>query len=182
MNSRMEDYMQVAFQRSLDSHQEELEMREVLDYSKLFSINNASLEDLSIKNNEREVNVLGDGNCLFRCISHVMFDDQKHHAIVREKMLDYLRMHSADFASSANLDSTLDSWIGRMSNCGNSEFGIGGEFGDAFAVEILSWMLKRPIVIQVWNNQSFTQDVTGSWFTEPVVYLRLRNMHYTLLL
>lgn len=176
-------YTKIAFNRSLDSYQEELQTQEVLDYSK-FCVAKQHYDKPKKSNLDlvHNVTILGDGNCLFRCISHIIYGDQKHHALIRKKMLDYARENYIEFQSSPNLDSSLDKWIGRMSNCGNSEFGIGGEFGDSFAVELLSWMLERPIAIQIQDNKTSTIDITGAWFEAPTINLRLSNMHYTLIL
>lgn len=43
-------------------------------------------------------NVPGDGNCLFRAISHQLYGTDAHHDIVRQKCLDYMEMNSSFFS------------------------------------------------------------------------------------
>lgn len=167
---------QLAYKYSIESYQEELQLQEVLNYSKIFD------KKLGVPTQIHEVNVLGDGNCLFRCISHVLYGDQKHHDIVRKNMIQYAKDNKQVFKHSANLDSSIERWIGRMINYGNKEFGIMGEFGDSFAIELISWMLEQPIIITIQSRNSSIVDVTGEWFSKPAIRLRLCNMHYTLLL
>lgn len=38
------------------------------------------------------VPVEGDGNCLFRSISHQVYGDQKYHALVRARCMDYMEV------------------------------------------------------------------------------------------
>mmetsp|Transcript_8068 Transcript_8068/g.10706 ORF Transcript_8068/g.10706 Transcript_8068/m.10706 type:complete len:624 (+) Transcript_8068:104-1975(+) len=40
--------------------------------------------------------VEGDGNCLFRSVSHQVYGDDRHHVLVREKCMDYM-MEEADY-------------------------------------------------------------------------------------
>lgn len=44
------------------------------------------------------VSVSGDGNCLFRSVSHQVYGDECHHAIVRARCMDYMESE-ADFFS-----------------------------------------------------------------------------------
>ncbi len=162
--------MDIALQRSFDSFQEE------------FVIN--KLEKSTYQENNNEIQVAGDGNCLFRCIAIIMFDDQKYHYLVREKMIQYLQLDTARFLSSPNLEGSIDTWIGKMINSGHQEFGISGEYGDSFAIEILSWMLEKPIQVSICDvitNHEYQTDSFGLWFDNQTIRLILRGNHFTLL-
>jgi OTU domain-containing protein 5 len=43
-------------------------------------------------------NVSGDGNCLFRSVSHQIYGDDSHHLMVREKCMDYMEVNAAFFS------------------------------------------------------------------------------------
>lgn len=46
------------------------------------------------------VPVSGDGNCLFRSVSHQIYGTEEHHAIIRQKCLDYMEAESVSSHSS----------------------------------------------------------------------------------
>lgn len=39
--------------------------------------------------------VEGDGNCLFRAVSHQVYGEERFHAVVREKCMDYMESQAA---------------------------------------------------------------------------------------
>lgn len=45
------------------------------------------------------VPVLGDGNCLFRSVSHQIYKTDQYHDLIRQSVMDYMELH-ADFYSS----------------------------------------------------------------------------------
>lgn len=171
--------MEIAVQRSLASFQEEQVFEAFVS---------SFAPKVAISNNDfpAETNVRGDGNCLFRCIAIEMYGDEKYHSLVRDSLMKFANANKQDFLLSANLalDDSIDAWIGRMSNCGSEEFELPGEFGDAFAIELLSWMLKRPIVVSMrdYGSTLLYTDPTGDWFDAPTIRLVLRGQHYTLLM
>jgi hypothetical protein len=131
----------------------------------------------------KEINVKGDGNCLFRCIAIKIYGKETYHTLVRQHMIEFANQNKQIYGKSANLDGSIESWIGRMSNCGNPEFDLPGEFGDAFALELLSWMYKFPIYIEIRDlisDQMYYRDQINDWMTKPVVNLILRGQHYTI--
>jgi hypothetical protein len=169
--------MEIAIQNSLRSFEEELQFKKIIQLS--------FQEHQSVVSSKQEMQIAGDGNCLFRCISIIMFDEQKYHQIVREKMLDYLQSDKSRFSSSPNLEGSIDSWIGKMLNCGNPEFSISGEYGDSLSLEILSWMLEKPINVSIRNiltdNEIYSESF-GNWFNSKPIELILRGQHFTLLM
>lgn len=136
------------------------------------------------KNNklDNELEIIKDGNCLFRCISVVLYNDETYHEIIRNKMIEYIRKNKIYFKDSPNLDDSIDKWIGRMINSGNIEFNISGEYGDSFAIECLSWMLERQINVSILNNKNnvLHTESFGNWFENKPIHLILRGQHYTL--
>ena len=43
------------------------------------------------------VSVAGDGNCLFRSVSHQVYGSDEHHGVVRAKCMDYMQSEAAYF-------------------------------------------------------------------------------------
>jgi hypothetical protein len=124
-----------------------------------------------------EHNVRGDGNCLYRCIAIDLYDNEDYHEIVRKNMIKFVQDRQFVYKNSGNLTESIDSWIEKMSKC--------GEYGDAFALELLSWMLERPIVVQVRSgngNKLLFTETMGNWFNTSTIQLVLRNEHYTIIL
>lgn len=169
--------LDIAIKRSMLSFQEEQQYQDCLEFSK------QPIWDVKGKT-FKEQNVLGDGNCLFRCIAIEMYGDEKHHALVRQSMINFAQQNKHNYQSSANLSEPIDRWIGKMSNCGSEDFGLMGEFGDAFALELLSWMLERPIVVSLrdlYSDNLLYEESIGDWFQKSPIHLNLRGQHYTLL-
>lgn len=172
--SQME--LELAIQRSRESYLEDRELELALQLSKN--------EDRIYSTPQlKEIDVAGDGNCLFRCIAIIMFDDQKHHALVRDKMISYLNAFKERFVNSQNLEGSMDAWIGKMNNPGNEEFGIMGEYGDDFALELLASMQDIEIIVSV--RSVFDDELQIKSFGNPrsfkTVNLILRASHFTLL-
>lgn len=174
----------IAIQNSLCSFKEEQEFQKCLELSEKTIMVTSETVYVHRGKQLREQNVRGDGNCLFRCIAIEMYDSEKHHGLVRQNMINFVQGKKSTYQSSANLGESLDVWIGKMSNCGSDEFRLMGEFGDAFALELLSWMLERPIEVSmrtVQGDQLLHTESMGSWFDKPTLHLILRGQHYTLL-
>lgn len=68
--------------------------RQITTISDMYSKYKAALavEGLAIHSVE------GDGNCLFRSVSHQIYGDDKYHDIVREKCMDYMEINSSFFS------------------------------------------------------------------------------------
>lgn len=176
--------MERAIKMSLLSFKADTDYRACLETVKELSL--ADAKDNSIRKEMTlcETNVRGDGNCLFRCIALRKYGDEKHHVFVRQDMISFVSRDKNAYMNSANLAGSIDTWIGRMSNCGNDEFSLPGEYGDSFAVELLSWMMGCPIIVYIKDASSdklLYTDTTGDWFlNKPAIKLVLRGQHYTL--
>ena len=44
----------------------------------------------------RVVPVEGDGNCLFRSVSHQVYGDDSHHRLVRARCMDYMEVRAQE--------------------------------------------------------------------------------------
>lgn len=45
----------------------------------------------------RVVPVEGDGNCLFRSVSHQVYGDDSHHRLVRARCMDYMEVRAQEY-------------------------------------------------------------------------------------
>lgn len=54
-------------------------------------------------------NIRGDGNCLFRAISHQIYGTSEHHQMIREKVVEYMRIEKDFFR---NFIIISDEWVG----------------------------------------------------------------------
>lgn len=43
------------------------------------------------------IEMLGDGNCLFRAVSHQIYGSSEHHLVVRVKCMQYIAQHKDYF-------------------------------------------------------------------------------------
>lgn len=174
----------MAITMSMLSFKEDNDYRTCLEISKQQYLAKAKYSTTREDVNLCETNVRGDGNCLFRCIALRKYGDEKHHVFVRQDMISFVSRDKNAYMNSANLVGSIDTWIGRMSNCGNDEFGLSGEFGDSFAIELLSWMMGCPIIVYIKDASSgklLHTDTTGDWFlNKPAIKLVLRGQHFTL--
>lgn len=168
--------MEIAIQHSRESYLEDKELELALQLSEIES-------RIKPTPQLKEIDVADDGNCLFRCFAIVMFDNQKHYALVRDKMISYLNAFKERFVNSQNLEGSMDAWIGKMNNPGNEEFGIMGEYGDGFALELLAAMQEIEIVISVRSvfDDELQVQRFGNSGSFKTVNLILRATHFTLL-
>ena len=67
-----------------------------LSINKEFIASNHELQDIIINRNEipakaiQSINVHGDGNCLFRCLSKIYFNNENYHLFFRKYIFDYI--------------------------------------------------------------------------------------------
>ena len=54
-------------------------------------------------------NIRGDGNCLFRAISHQIYGTSEHHQMIREKIVEYMKIEKGFFK---NFIIISDEWVG----------------------------------------------------------------------
>jgi len=89
------------------------------------------------------IKIVGDGNCLFRAISHQLRGSQKHHQFYRLLAINYIQENKEKFNNFLNDDDEfggrLDLYIQKMSQ--------DGEWGGHFEMFALSEALKIRICL-----------------------------------
>lgn len=137
-------------------------------------LRNNSKSKIDLNNSQLHIyEIKKDGNCLFRCISLYLYNTQKFHNIIREHMINYMILNKKKFKNSIYLENmTIDSWIWYMKQ--------NGIYGDALALEALSYMLECKIIINIVSTNKVAHEYMGIWF-KNTIKLILCNKHYTLL-
>lgn len=85
------------------------------------------------------VRVAGDGNCLFRSVSHQVYGDDSHHAMVRSRCMDYMVAERAFFEPYVAQD--FDAYV--------AEKREDGAWGDEPELQALCELYDRSA--QVWS-------------------------------
>ena len=156
------------------------------------SLENAAniLEDhaKAVRQYLREIDIAGDGYCLFRSISAQTPQGEGTHLQLRQKSCEFVEEHPNEFteffigATQAVLSQKLKAWVKRMK---------GGAWGDGIALRACSKYLMRPMI--VWRKHNLAQPplavVPESWREKAVckpMYLLLDETvpgseHYTAL-
>ncbi|KAJ1621119.1 hypothetical protein T492DRAFT_914551 [Pavlovales sp. CCMP2436] len=62
----------------------------------------------------REAQIQGDGNCQFRSLSYQLFGTQRHHAYVREKACQHMRIARREYEVFMGSPAEFDEWLGQM--------------------------------------------------------------------
>lgn len=75
-------------------YMDENRQRKIAELSEQYLSYQKALED----QNYTIYRVSGDGNCLFRAVSHQIYGDDSYHGIVRQKCMDYMESESAFFS------------------------------------------------------------------------------------
>ena len=81
--------------------------------------------------------ITGDGNCLFRAISHQVYGTDKYHKIIREKCMDYIEVQKRFFEEF--IDGDFEEYIKKKRK--------DGIWGDDIELEAISEIYNRPIEI-----------------------------------
>ena len=61
-----------------------------------FAKNSSITYELSFKL-FKEINIVADGNCLYRCISFYFYKDQKYHISIRNQVFNYIKENKANY-------------------------------------------------------------------------------------
>ena len=84
--------------------------------------------------------VEGDGNCLFRSVSHQVYGDDKHHGLARRSVADYMSLERPFFQSFVEGDGeAFDRYIRKRRD---------GSWGDEPEIQALCELYDRPC--EVW--------------------------------
>lgn len=92
----------------------------------------------------RVVPIEGDGNCLFRAISHQLYGDESFHGSVRKEAVAHLRAHG-DFYSEFCAGEGLEARVRRMSR--------DGEWGDHLELQALAEVHSASV--EVYCDREF---------------------------
>ena len=93
-----------------------------------------------LKYGRKRLSIIGDGNCLFRCLSSVFFGVQDRHFEVRKFLVSFIKQNPSDFTSYC-LPLTVQDHTNRMAK----EF-IWGTHVEIFAASLF---LNTPIFVAV---------------------------------
>ena len=113
--------------------------------------------------------VKGDGNCLFRCVSEQMEDDENNYEAYREKCIKYMLENTNEFAPFLEEDEPIDKYIEKMSK--------NGEWGGNLEIHALSKALQVNFYIHIYDQPVY---VINNW-EKPVKNIRLtyhNGKHY----
>jgi len=100
----------------------------------------------------------GDGNCLFRTVSHQIYGTQEHHGLIRQACVDYMNNESAYFSNFVALSAsgfhTFDEYLNNMR--------VDGEWGDEPEIQAMCEMYDRPADVYVYDEQDGCR--IGKWW------------------
>ncbi len=91
----------------------------------------------------RIVMVEGDGNCMFRSVSHQVYGSDEHHALLRKYTADYMTEERAYFSGWVADD--FSEYIQRLRQ--------NGTWGDDPELQALSELYDRPIEVWMYDQQ-----------------------------
>jgi len=115
--------------------------------------------------------IQGDGNCLFRSISHQIYGNDSHHELVRGACIEYMRLEYAYFESFVACD--FDSYLEEKARL--------GVWGDEPEIQALCELYDRPA--QVWSYDAEKECATilrdyGDSLTMPMRLSYYGGGHY----
>ncbi|CAF1452274.1 unnamed protein product [Rotaria sp. Silwood1] len=108
------------------------------------------------------VNILGDGNCFFRAISHQLYRHEHDHLNIRSATINYLIENMNNFAPFVDdMDSTIENYIERMSR--------NGTYADHLAISATAVILNKNIIIHEIGKTPLL--IPGSDFIDHQVHV-----------
>jgi hypothetical protein len=93
------------------------------------------------------VSVEGDGNCLFRAISFIVYGTDAHHAMIRYYVCLYIRQRARKCFGSSQAPSpaVVEAYVSRL--C------LDREWGDEIAVRAAGYLYERPVKVFISDGQ-----------------------------
>ena len=88
----------------------------------------------------------GDGNCMFRSVSHQVYGDERHHMLVRQKCMDYMEIEREYFAHFVEGD--MNDFLQYLAHKRQS-----GVWGDDPEIQALCELYDRPAEIWVYDQR-----------------------------
>jgi hypothetical protein len=122
----------------------------------------SEINDLSIKLKKiglEEYDVDGDGNCLFRAISHQLYGSDRSHLQLRSQAVDYIQKNQDDFTPF--LEEPLSKYVARMSKS--------GVYGGNLELVALSKVMNLNIVI--YQSQSDPLVIQSPQSSDKTIYI-----------
>ena len=130
----------------------------------------------------RKIPTNGGGDCFFRALSIVLYNNQSHHRELRTSIIKYISEHReiSQFAClgfSTDAEESVDAYCKRMSKSQHGRHY--GEYADEFVIVGASEYLKRPIHI-ISSGYTY-RGMYGSKYNTPVIYIHYAKHHFTAL-
>ncbi|CAF3773611.1 unnamed protein product [Rotaria sp. Silwood1] len=126
-------------------------------FSNIFSLSE-QLANIGLK----KINVLGDGNCFFRAISHQLHRHERDHVHIRSIVISYLIENANDFESFIDEEyTTIENYIARMSRKST--------YADHLAISATAVVLNKNIIIHELGKIPIL--VPGSDFIEHQLHI-----------
>lgn len=88
--------------------------------------------------------VKGDGNCLFRCVSEQIEENENNYEIYRQKCVEYMKENKDDFIPFLEENEPFDTYIEKISK--------DGEWGGNLEIYALSMALKMNFYIYIYQQ------------------------------
>ena len=92
--------------------------------------------------------IKGDGNCLFRCVSDQMENDENNYQVYREKCVEYMKNNKEEFLPFLDEDEKFEDYIETMSK--------NGEWGGNLEIYALSKALIVNFYIYIHEQEPYT--------------------------
>jgi len=121
------------------------------------------------------VPMAGDGNCLFRSVSHQVYGDPELYHVVRAKCVDYIEVEREFFSKFVvRGDADFNSYLRNMRK--------DGEWGDHVEIQAISELYNRPVEVYAYNAEPIhvysRRDSEASDFRIPIRLSYHFRSHY----
>ncbi|CAF2946327.1 unnamed protein product [Rotaria sp. Silwood2] len=119
---------------------------------------NEQLSSIGLK----KINILADGNCFFRAISHQLYRHEDDHLDIRSETINYLIQNMNDFAPFIDeMYSTIENYIQQMSK--------DGTYADHLTLSSTAVIINKNIIIHELEKKPLL--IPGSDFLEDQLHL-----------
>jgi hypothetical protein len=115
--------------------------------------------------------IAGDGNCLFRAVSHQVYGTEDHHKYIRKRCMDYIENEQDYFKDYITGNLTFEQYIAHKRK--------DGIWGDNLEIQALSEIYNCPLEIYCYKDtpdHTFNGNNTDSEYVIRISYHT--NSHY----
>ncbi|CAF4482171.1 unnamed protein product [Rotaria sp. Silwood2] len=110
----------------------------------------------------KKINIIADGNCFFRAISHQLYRHENSHLNIRSETINYLIQNMNDFTPFIDeMYSTIENYIQQMSK--------DGTYADHLALSSTAVIINKNIIIHELEKKPLL--IPGSDFLEDQLHL-----------